>query len=221
MYTELERRLAALEISTSKHQREQLEKMQELETQPYPNTIPLQSHPTQPIPYEQRTQAIIGGLGWDEPPAVLSQLATEVLTAAGVDPASYCGLAPKTSRQGFGSMVELVFFSPAQLTRAKFMVKAVAKSGRGGKPIWLDAQRTRDEMRPARIVHRIFDGLENLERPRTDKIVLTKNMPGKLIESPSGRMGWTQQGNWVWSQIARQRYHAEDLDAIKAYGEQQ
>ena len=79
-------------------------------------------HTTMAIPFEQRTIARIGNLGWNTPDSEILERARIVLTEAGVGPSEYCGLtAPRRS----GSIAELCFNDPSKLQRAKLMVSSI------------------------------------------------------------------------------------------------
>ena len=68
-----------------------------------------QSHTSVPteVPYEMRTRAVIGGLGWDMNSSSLKRKAEETLDAAGVPRTSWVGLCPMVGARDLGSRVEL------------------------------------------------------------------------------------------------------------------
>ena len=171
-------------------------------------------------PYEQRTHAVLGGLGWDEPAARLMQTANNTLTKAGVDPTTYSAVTAIVTRNDEGSTVQLVFRSPAELSAAKLQVRAAQCKGWSGKNVWLDAKKSRAEMKPARLVHRIAQVLQDFEDSRPDKQVLEKNMIGKNVKIPAGQLGWSRAGAWIWTNLAKTRYTTEQLDIAKSYAEE-
>ena len=65
--------------------------------------------PTVSLPYEQRTIARLGNLGWDETSETLTERARRVLAEAAVPAHHFSGLCPIVNRAGKGSLVELVF----------------------------------------------------------------------------------------------------------------
>ena len=173
----------------------------------------------QDTPYEQRTHAVLGGLGWDETAERLMQVASTTLTAAGVNSTTYGAATAIVSRNNEGSTVQLVFRTPAELSAAKFLVRAAACKGWSGKNVWLDAKKSRAEMKPARLVHRIAQVLQDFEDGRPDTQALEKNMVGKNVRIPAGQLGWSRAGVWIWTGLAKARYTTEQLDIAKSYAE--
>ena len=122
--------------------------MEEVATQARSQGQPpgLQAQPLpglQELPYEARTTAILGNLGWDDKGADLLAEARRILALAGVDVATYDCLSAMANRQDEGSSAALVFRSPQELQKAKLQVRAVALNGLQGKLVWLDARKTR------------------------------------------------------------------------------
>ena len=104
------------------------------------------------LPYEQRTCAKIGGFTFDTPRDVLISEAKRCLEAAGVDPSVWKWMHCPGAK---GSWVLLTFNSAQQLQQAR---QAVSSSNylHDGRRIWLDAAKTRAELRPVRITHRCY-----------------------------------------------------------------
>lgn len=64
------------------------------------------------IHYEQRQLAIVGSLGWNEQLGTLVERVQSVLAEAGVDRATWHGMAPLTPAGGLGSAAEIMFCTP-------------------------------------------------------------------------------------------------------------
>ena len=125
-------------------------------------------------PYELRTHAVMGGLGWDESAERLMEKAVSTLTKAGVDTATFSAVTAIVSRNNEGSTVQLVFRTSQELASAKLQVRSAACKGWNDKNIWLDAKKSRTEMKPARLVHRIAQVLNDFEDSRADKLLIEK-----------------------------------------------
>ena len=171
-------------------------------------------------PYELRTHAVLGGLGWDESAERLMQVAQSTLTKAGVDTATFSAVTAIVSRNNEGSTAQLVFRTAGELAAAKLLVRAAGCRGWNDKNIWLDAKKSRTEMKPARLVHRIAQVLTDFEDARADKQPIEKNMIGKNVRNASGQLGWSRAGVWIWTAIAKARYTVEQLDIAKSFAEE-
>ena len=176
--------------------------------------------PAQDTPYEQRTHAVLGALGWDETADRLMQVAISTLDTAGINKETYSALTAIVSRNNEGSTVQMVFRSPGELSAAKLLVRSAQCKGWSGKLIWLDAKKSRSEMKPARLVHRITQVLQDFENAMPQPQVLEKNMMGKTVRSPAGQLGWSRSGTWIWTGLAKARYSAEQLDIAKSWAEE-
>ena len=74
-------------------------------------------------------------------------------------------------------------------------------------------------MRPARIVHRMYDVLSDIESRKADHISLEKGLNGKFIKCDKGRIGYSVSGRWQWHKLAIERYTEEERDFAQAYAE--
>ena len=168
-------------------------------------------------PYECRTFARMGNFPWNTPAKDLVRMAKEALTAAGVPDAHWRHLhAPRNP----GSSVELEFNEAAHLQSARFAIRCAAHHV-GDKVVWLDAAKTRDELRPARLTHRGAAALTDLEskRPDTSRGVVDKVMTGKQVKVANDVMGYSAYGNWIWTNAASERYDVDSLNMMKAWVE--
>ena len=169
------------------------------------------------IPYDQRTIARIGNLGWDTEADLIIARAKDVLQKAGVDDGQFRGLSAPRRK---GSMAELVFMSAASLQAARVLVQSLQMSfPEGHGMVWLDARLERSETRPARLVHRAAEMMEDVEAKREDRLPIAKKTGGKYIELGGRKAGFSHNGKWVFTELAKQRYQQESLEMIKSYAE--
>jgi len=173
-------------------------------------------------PFDQRVVARMGNLGWDCSKEIATTRAKEVLEKAGVKPGDYVGLAASFGQKG--SSVELCFTSPMLLQKAKFAISDLEVAYRTDKaPVWLNVKKDREEMRPARVVHRVTDLIEEAESGRSDGLEVEKKMNGKkVLLGPQGNQhiaGYSNKGVWMWTQWSRNRYTQEFLEMAKAFAE--
>ena len=176
--------------------------------------------PTQPftgIPYEQRTIARIGCLGWDDKSDVIMRRAKEVLEKANVPEADYRSL--HAVRREKGSQAELIFCSHDALQKAKTAVRASNTSFVQSKFVWLDVAKDRSETRPALIIHRMADYLADVEAGMESPLPVDRQVPGKYVKVGSERAGYTLNGAWVWSRWAMTRYSEDQRNLGKGYAE--
>jgi len=167
-------------------------------------------------PPEMRVVARIGNLGWDEKKEVIVKRAKEILMKAGVGQDDYIGVSATRKE---GSQAELCFNSPILLQKAKFSVRALEFCFTNDKPVWLDVRKDFEELRPARIVHRITDLITEAESGRSDKLPVEKFLNGKYVKVGTDRAGYTCKGSWVWTSFATGRYDQEFRDMAKAFAE--
>jgi hypothetical protein len=172
-------------------------------------------------PYDQRVAAS-GNLGWDCSKEDVTTRAKDILEKAGIKPDDYVGLSASFREKG--SSAELCFNTASLLQKAKFAISDLDVSHRADKaPVWLNVEKDREELRPARVVHRITDLIQEAESGRSDAFEVEKAMNGKkVLVGPKGSQhmaGYSNKGVWMWTQFSRTRYNQEFLDMAKAYAE--
>ncbi|CAK0910579.1 unnamed protein product [Prorocentrum cordatum] len=110
--------------------------------------------------------------------------------------------------------------------RVPYEKRVIAKIGNLGwndKPdvILARAREDRAEFRPARIVHRAFDMIEEMEAKMEPPLKLEKRFDGKYIKAEGNkRIGFVAGGQWHWSPWARARYPSDELDEAKQYADE-
>ena len=173
-------------------------------------------------PFEERVVARMGNLGWNDSKATVVKRAKEVLEKAGIKESDYVGLCASFREKG--SNAELCFNTPQLLQKAKFSIRELETAYRSdGAPAWLDVKKDKEEMRPARVVHRVTELIEEAESGRSDKLVVEKVMNGKKVlvgpQDSQHIAGYSNKGVWMWTQWSRNRYSDEFLEMAKAYAE--
>ena len=165
---------------------------------------------------------MLGGLGWDNKGAELLAEANRVLLLAGVLPAWYEGLCAMSNRSDEGSAAALVFHSAKDLQKTKLLVRAANATGLQGKLIWLDARKTRLEMKPARVIHRAAQMLTDFEANRVQggELLVNKNMAAKFLFNNNGRILYTLKGKLLWAPEGLARYDAEQRNIVEGFAEE-
>eukprot|EP00973_Karenia_brevis_P013442 1825803-Karenia_brevis.AAC.1 len=86
-------------------------------------------------------------------------------------------------------------------------------------PVWLDAVKTRDELKPQRTLSRAAEYIQDIESGRPDKVEITARSNGKFVDCNLGKLGFTCKAQWVWSKLAEARYTANELQIGKDYAD--
>jgi len=210
--TDLRDRVAAVEEELVKSQRDRATPVAESNGQHKSDWL-------HGIPESERKYARIGNLGWDEQSPTLIKRAKELLEKIGVQADEYSCL---SAVRNPGSLVGLTFKSADRLQEAKRAVRALCATAPGAKnPMWLDIEKSRKELAPARLIHRAFDMVTELEGARPDgKTDIEKKMNGKQIKvGGTTLVCWSFHGQLQWSNWAQKRYSAEEIQQVTAYCE--
>ena len=145
--------------------------------------------------------------------------AKEILVQCAVDPESYTHLA--AMHKGGGCTLTFNSHGHLQIARQKLITAALsfAVDPRDNRKImvFLDAAKTKEELRPALYTHRAFDILTEFEQSMPDEKVIIKDMRGKCVKIAATRIGFSLYGEWRWTPMAVSRYDESQLDAATAY----
>ena len=176
--------------------------------------------PAQDVPYHLRTHAVMANLGFDSDSRTVEGRAREVLSAAGfVEDQHFRQLSAMKEK---GSMVELFFDTPTDLTRAKVAIRMQKKKfGSNNNTVWCDAKKTRTELRPARIVHRIHECLSDLEKSKPSEVLILKDMPSKSVTRAGHLLGKIVWGKWRWMPEAHEAFSEEQLQLALGWAQQE
>jgi hypothetical protein len=114
--------------------------------------------------------------------------------------------------------------TPGGLMAAKAKVRALNKAYDGGRSVWMDAKKTREEMQPARMVHRGHEYLSDVVSGRTDgRYKFSKNPGAKTIsvQIEDNPMIFVVArifgGNWRWQEWAKKNLTNEELETASDY----
>ena len=84
----------------------------------------------------------------------------------------------------------------------------------------LDVKKSRAELRPARITHRVTEMIEEMEKAEQTPLPVTKRMNGKYVEvGVRNTVGQVRNGAWTWTAFAKDRYTEEQLKVAKTFAE--
>ena len=79
----------------------------------------------------------------------------------------------------------------------------------GDKPVWLDVKKTRQQLKPLRLVHRACEIMQSFEDKKPEKIILTKDMRSKKVLRDGVPVGASLYGKWVWEAAGLENYTLE------------
>lgn len=163
---------------------------------------------------QPRLLARLGNLGWDTPAEVLMQRATELLESAGVPHNAVTALTPMVGKAGTGSACEAMFITENALQQAKLKTRGIRKTWVEGKSAWLDFKKSREELAPARTIHRCAELVEDVEMRRPDRGEVVKNVGAKLVMVNQQRCFYTVGGVLKATHFAAKRYSDAELASI-------
>ena len=226
----VERRVDALEVAKaeyeSKHaalqqkQEEQATIIAELQRQLAASA----GHPggsqtsrSESVPWELRTAAIIGSLGWDVPDLDLLAAARDVLQRAGVDGATWEAVHPGCRPGGKGSTVTLLFKDPNDLSIARAKVRALACRRTGARSaVWLDAQKTRAELRPSRQMRALVEATKTVLGTKAGEQEVTRDDRVRTVSINGVASAFLKHSSLVWTTAGCALLDEGDRDWITA-----
>lgn len=121
-------------------------------------------------------------------------------------------------KYGTGSAAEILWESADALTAAKFRVRA-ARIVFAEKAAWLGRKKTREEMRPARGIHRAAEYLDQVELDKAYPQSVVQNVGSRIIEVGTTRAFYTIKGELKPTVYASLRYTSDELKATKEFAE--
>eukprot|EP00973_Karenia_brevis_P005532 753406-Karenia_brevis.AAC.1 len=86
--------------------------------------------------------------------------------------------------------------------------------------VWLDRAKTRQELRPARLIHRMGDYLADVEREKNSSLHVEKIVNRKYIKVGGQKMCYSLRGAINWTSHAKTRYSDEEREIGAAYAEE-
>ena len=103
--------------------------------------------------------------------------------------------------------MELWFKDPVELRRARLTVRTLRKTFEGAaNSAWLDVKKTREQLKPSRIVHRIAAFLEDNEATRPQPCNIEKNLMYKNVKRDGEKIGSVHYGLWRWTAAGEAAY---------------
>ena len=85
------------------------------------------------------------------------------------------------------------------------------------RKIWLDAAKTKAELKPARMIHRAHTALSEQEKEVSEPRQLEKNLKGKQIKMGNVVLAYSLYSELKWTSAAKARYGDESCDVMKAW----
>ena len=129
--------------------------------------------------------------------------AQEICNLIGLPSSQVESIVAIAGRSG-GSTAELIFDTPALLTVARLKVRSLNAVGLSGRGIFLDAKKTRRELQPARVTHRVHEAFTELVGTQGGDISkITKNKAKKSV-AHEGASTWAKLSAAHGNGLARQ-----------------
>lgn len=147
----------------------------------------------------------------------MTKRCADVLQAANVPPDNIVWSSPLVGRGGRGSACQVQFRSPGALQLAKAKIRELKNSYEEGRNVWLDIQKSRDQLRPSRMTHRACEVIEDFERARPDAMTVEKLLASKTIKVGGNRVAFVLDNTIRFTVWAMARYSHEQLDIVKGY----
>lgn len=147
----------------------------------------------------------MGNLGWDSEPADLVSCVTKLLNDAAVPQDAYNAMEAATGELGVGTAVEMYFTDETAFNKAMAAIRAQQRRLDSSQRVaWLDRKKSREELRPARQLHRLCGclvdigvSMHGLDKSKFEKLMVTERaLPGPdlCIRLPqSGRVHGLRQ----------------------------
>ena len=85
------------------------------------------------------------------------------------------------------------------------------------RSVWLDAAKTREELAPNRMFHRVAEYLEAMNPEKN----VEKNPKLKTVKVGADVIGYPRSNAWQWTEKAADHFTKEQLDMAAAYASQQ
>ena len=161
-------------------------------------------------PYEQRTEFMIGNLGWDLEDGELLARGKQVLTTFAGDPSLHTELHAPWSP---GSIVCGVVWASTELQFARFKVAGAKICFTSGHKVWLDAAKTREELRPSRFCERMQEWLQAADVEACGSHVWDCHKGRKRVSRDDKVVGTVVRHAWKWSAYGSELVQSEQYRA--------
>ena len=161
-----------------------------------------------------------GNLGWDTESTVLLQRAKQALETAGIQNEAWDNLVAAVGRSDRGSACEVVFRDAGALATARMQMRARPTTfSPPDRPVWLDAKKTRQELRPARQVHRAAECLKDLgtSRHQMQDNLFEKNMLRRTVNYNGHMLAFVSGSQLKCANKAGDWFTDEELELCSGY----
>ena len=95
-------------------------------------------------------------------------------------------------------------------------MKATRKEYVKDRQVWLDAAKTRGELLPNRMFHRVSDYLQAADTAKQ----VEKNPKFRTVKVNGSVIGYPCGSTWKWTEAATQHYTGEQLAMAESYASQ-
>ena len=160
------------------------------------------------LPYEQRTVARVGNVGWDTPAKTLVERAQGLVRDAQVPIESHGPIVAAVGRKATGSACEIVFKTPADVQDARVRVDHLHRAF-GDDPekcAWLDAKTTKEEFALGAKLRKLRETVSDLEDARPDKQRVAVRYGPRAIRVGDQLVCWIADAGLEWTDWAQTRY---------------
>lgn len=169
---------------------------------------------------QDRTLARVGNLGWDSDGPELAKRFKELLAKTGIPEDSCVWAAPIVGRSGKGSAMQVQFADATTVDRLRAACRAARVTYGGDRFVWCDVQRTPEELRPAKLVHRVAEVLADFEKGKQDGgLQVEKHMYTKTVTLGGDRVAYILAGKLRFCGPLPDRYSQEDIDLMRGFAE--
>eukprot|EP00973_Karenia_brevis_P000502 70737-Karenia_brevis.AAC.1 len=167
---------------------------------------------------EHASLARMQNLGWDASPDDIEKVAKEVLASVGVGEDEYSSITASSRQKNSG--VDILFTNPSLLSKAKFAVRAAkiyklkeimgTPEEKQDAPVWLDRAKSREELKPARLVHRLHEYVSDVVKAWPGGGNGTKHMNGKYVNLNGARIAFSCKGRVIWTATGMSKFSEEE-----------
>lgn len=165
---------------------------------------------------EELRLAMFGNLGWNTGAADLETGTVEVLTAAHIAPASYAWVAACVGRSNSGSVCQVLSHEQTTIWRACRAIRNLQKEYEATRQVWCDRQKSPEELKPARMLHRMCEIATDLEKAKRLPQQLDKVMSTKVLKCDGSRVAFILNGELQFTVLGLAKWSQEQRGLLAA-----
>ena len=98
-------------------------------------------------------------------------------------------------------------------------MRNLRKTFHDNRLVWLGAKKERSELRPARLIHRSFEFISDLEAQRQQPMQVEKDLIHKVVKIGTNRCCFPLDGMLHFTHWAKQHFSQEELDMVKSFAD--